>query len=136
LGPLALGHGGQEFSGDGVVLLVEIRASLGDEGVGEQGAGGGVGNVVAQTSQHGDLHLRLRHQGSALGDLLDSGENLVAESQSGRSHEVEQGCVALYDVGGVPAAVQIGVVHSGGGDDVLAQVVDADVHQLAGVQGA
>ena len=68
-----------------------------------------------------------------LGDLLDSGQDLTAESSQCLTNRA--GGVALYNVGSA-AAVQICVVHFGGGDDVLAQVALTPTFTGVCIQGA
>ena len=82
------------------------------------------------------VHLRLGHQGRAVGDLPHALDQGTHARQVARADGVAHLRRRLHHVGRDAAGIEHGVVDARVGRHVLAHVVDADVHQLHRVERA
>ena len=128
--------GAQELRRQLVILLRPLRRAQLAHALVHQHAQRAVGVVVGERHRDLVVHLGARHQRGALGHVHHAGEQLLHLADLRRAHLVLDHRVALHHVGRCAARIGVGVVDARLVDHVLAQVVAADVHQLAGVQRA
>ena len=125
-----------ELAGQLVIGLVPFRrAELGERLVQDAAEGDvvvAVGIAVAQVRGHGGAG----HQRGAAGTVGHAGEQFLRLIGAGCAHHVFDAGVVLHDIRRASAAIQVCVVNARSGQHVLAQIVDAHVHQLAGIQCA
>ena len=95
--------------------------------------------VVQDVGDGGDdlhLDLRFRHQRRALGNLVHAPDQLVHAWQVAGADRIAHPGVGLHDVGCDAAGIEQRVMHARVARHVLAHVVDADIHQLDGIERA
>ena len=85
-----------------------------------------------------ELHRQrgLRHQRRALGNLDDALVNLLDLRHLRRADEIQHLRLRLHDIGRNAAAIGHRIMHARRRDNVLAQILHADIHQLDRVQRA
>ena len=94
-----------------------------------------VGNIILAGGIPYDLHFRLGHQGSALGDLFHTLVDIQHLVRLRGADEIVQACAGLDHIGRLPAGIHECVVDAGRINDVLTQELHTHVHQLCGIQG-
>ncbi len=80
------------------------------------------------------LHRGAGHEGGALGNLLHALGDLANLFEFGGADLVENLGFGLHYVRGVPAGIGNGIMQTRLGNDMLAQEVDADIHQFDRVE--
>ena len=130
------GQGGLDLGREGLVLGREDgRAQALELGL-HQPLERRIADEVRVAADDAVADLGLGHQRGAVGDLAHARHELVQLVELAGADQVAHGRVRLHDVRRDSAGIGDRVVDAGGLRHVLAHVVDADVHQLDGVERA
>ena len=131
-----LGRGGEDGLGQLLVFFVKVGRAVVFEVLLQVALERLVVDDVGARLDEILLHHGVGHQGRALGDAVDALDDVLDLAALGRAQQVEHFRVGLDDVGRHAAGIGDGVMHAGFLNDVLAQKLHADVHQLDSVESA